>query len=73
MIEDMKITGEREGQPDVISGTRLRSVLDLMHQDSVNEQDFVSKVTYFVTDFTSSLSEEDQETLRDWYKRQKQK
>ena len=63
----MKITTEYEG---AFIETPLEDLIDFLcniAEISLDSEDFVRKVTYGVTDETGSLSQEDNQTLRDWY------
>ena len=63
----MKITTEYEG---ALIETPLEDLIDFlcnMAEIALDSEDFVRKVTYGVTDETGSLSQEDSQTLRDWY------
>lgn len=64
---NLSITGEYEGEPTTISGEELKNILDQNLEISNSLEDFINKVTYMVTDETSSLSRNDVETLTNYY------
>ena len=63
----MKITTEYEGAFIETPLEDLIVFLCNIAEISLDSEDFVRKVTYGVTDETGSLSQEDNQTLRDWY------
>ena len=70
--EDLTITGEYEGEPVINSGDELEEYLiDIMPQ-AIGAKDFVRKVSFGLTDETSSLSLEDQRKLIQFYLDNKQ-
>ena len=62
-----EISGEYEGSTQKFQGVDLYDFLKDMLELSNSENDFVNKVTYGLTDGTSSLSTEDIQKLRRWY------
>lgn len=66
-MNKMKITTEYEG---ALIETPLEDLIDFlcnMAEIANSLADFILKVEYGVTDETSRLSDEDRQTLRDWY------
>lgn len=61
------IQTEYEGVAITTSLEDLFDFLCNMEEIANSSEDFVHKVTYGVTDETSSLSHEDRQTLRNWY------
>ena len=70
--EDLTITGEYEGEPVISSGGPLEEYLIEIMSQAISAKDFVRKVTYGLTDETSSLSKEDQAKLIQFYTDNKQ-
>lgn len=64
-----EIEGEYEGEPETLAGVGLYDLLYDIVEIAISEDDFIKKVTQAVTDETSSLSAEDEQKLRNWYKR----
>ena len=66
-IEEISITGDYMGEPEIYSGHNFRKFLMEMLELALNEDDFVNKVIMGVTDELSSISREDEEKLRQYY------
>lgn len=61
------ITTEYEGR---FKETQLEDLIDFlcnMAEIAIDSEDFVRKVTLGVTDETIGLTQQDRQTLRDWY------
>lgn len=66
------LSGEYQGEEERLEGDELYTYLVDTMAFSKNEDDFVNKVTYGLTDKTSSLSPEDEQKLRTWYEKNKE-
>ena len=66
-IEEISITGDYMGEPEIYSGHNFRKFLMEMLELALNEDDFVNKVIMGVTDETSSISLEDEMKIRSYY------
>jgi hypothetical protein len=62
-----EITGEYEGELQKIYGSDIIDNLRDILNTSSNEDDFINKVTYSLTDETNDLPEESKIKLRNWY------
>ena len=65
--EEISITGEYEGKPEVYSGDEFNEYLMDTLEIALNEDDFVNKVIMGVTDETSNISLEDEMKIRSYY------
>ena len=65
--EEISITGEYEGKPEVYSGGEFNEYLMDTLEIALNEDDFVNKVIMGVTDETSNISLEDEMKIRSYY------
>ena len=66
-IEEISITGDYMGEPEIYSGHNFGKFLMEMLELALTEDDFVNKVIMGVTDELSSISREDEEKLRQYY------
>ena len=66
-IEEISITGDYMGEPEIYSGHNFGKFLKEMLELALNEDDFVNKVIMGVTDETSSISLEDEMKIRSYY------
>ena len=66
-IEEISITGDYMGEPEIYSGHNFGKFLEEMLELALNEDDFVNKVIMGVTDETSSISREDEIKVRQYY------
>ena len=66
-IEEISITGDYMGEPEIYSGHNFGKFLKEMLELALNEDDFVNKVIMGVTDETSSISREDEIKVRQYY------
>lgn len=64
-----ELEGEYEGEPETLAGIGMADLLYDILDISNSEDDFVDKVAQSITDETSSISNETEQKLRNWYKR----
>lgn len=67
-IEEISITGDYMGEPEIYSGHNFGKFLKEMLELALNEDDFVNKVIMGVTDELSSISREDEMKVRQYYR-----
>tara|TARA_R110000772_G_scaffold57747_6_gene130676 strand:- start:1516 stop:2097 length:582 start_codon:yes stop_codon:yes gene_type:complete len=70
---EFSIDSEYEGKIEKLSYKKnidsgLKDLLDDMLELSIDEKDFIEKMTYGLTDRTSKLNVKDINKLKDWYK-----
>jgi hypothetical protein len=64
-----EIEGEYEGTPLKMMGSDMYNYLKDILDISNSEDDFIKKVIYGITDETSSISSDDENKLRIWYRK----
>jgi hypothetical protein len=61
------LTAEYDGEEQVLDGQDLHDFLTTILTAANNEDDFISKVEYGLTNTNSKLGDEDVESLKTWY------
>jgi len=70
--DDFSITGEVDGQPQAFSGDQLRDYLEGIYEPGQSQEEFINNVTYGITNESSKLSDQDQNTIAGWFDSKKE-